>query len=646
MFHFYRTQILRAATLALLLMAHRPTWAEDRKPWLKEEHFQGAPAGMKLTSWGQSQFYKPPQDALLGPNTVRSIVQGEWEDHKTKPTRSARLEVRYYPRPGDAKKVFDHMMEDKGQRKSLASAMAHEGTRMISAVANEFRLDNLSYMTGLKTYMGLRIVRKGHYVIKIDSMGDSFAGDENFLAAFDALEQCAYGAVRKAGGTLEGDVVVRLEHFHPFADNIPENRQGGDIVATVTDAKGKPLAGRQVVFLVGAYDPLRKYLHLNTDPDGDADDNHEFLPPDVDPRNFRAATTDPNGHAVINYIHTLCSLYYGSLAEALTKVPKVRGTVRAVVLDKTLHEGWKNNKRCTTVGSASVRLEFTCIARVTGVGSLNTDVKPVPTVRIKRVRAGGPDIRDVPSAKPPVELQKGDEVRLRELDAVTIEWLSGYWMRAHSKNAFLKESEYASVTICPENAGVLRWLDSFVMSKETAFGVAGVGVAIGVGNPPAGTLYGAAAGVFYLVWAAAGEQLEPLSIELHSKIIVDFDEQLNVYTLEGSAKLRRSGNAAAIDVTAGHMATVPRAGRVPPPRPFTRAQLSPELAAFAKSLGASKPAPPPARDPAGPAGRSDPADPSDDSGSGLYVLVVIIIIAAVAALAAAIFVVIRKAQRA
>jgi hypothetical protein len=162
-------------------------------------------------------------------------------------------------------------------------------------------------------------------------------------------------------------------------------------------------------------------------------------------------------------------------------------------------------------------------------------------------------------------------------------------MRAHPKITWLKDHEFGSITICPENAGWWRAQSPTVHDHRTSAGVGLVGVAIGAKWTLLGTIYGVISVGFYTVWGEIESWTEPLIIEVHSEIILDPGEKLTFYTLEGEAMLRRVGQENGVTLPAGKMLAVRGEGDLGPPTDFSRSELPDELEVLAREVEAAEP---------------------------------------------------------
>lgn len=625
-----RIRILLSTAVLLVLVCHSLALADDRKPWFKKEHFKWSGVGMELTDWGGSQHYRAPRHAL-GPDTVWSLVRGQWEDNDRDPTKTGLLEIHYYPRSGDARKIFDYMMEARRMRSGLNKARTKEGTRMISGVSEDSRLDNINH-SALNGYTGLRVVLKGNYVIMIIGHG-KFSGDQKFLTVFDALEKCGYEAIVKAGGILEDNgVVLKLEHVHPFAANIPSGRQGGDVVATVSDDKGEPLVGGEVVFSCKPGSPLARILELShyhprTRTSAGIEHDTAYMPA-MDWSKVAVASLGSDGTAAINYLLD-GHLRYWDLAQAVARNGKFRGTLYAFLLDMPHAGAYLNKSVAKTIARASIPLEFTCIARITRIASLDPDQKPL--VRVKSDRPGFTGTRAVTPDMLPAELHVGDTILLDGNDFVDVEWLSGAKMEVRVKKDFLQLGQFAKFHIGHEDAGWYRQFDEWWHGRWAVVEIGAPGLIIGYFHTPAGAVHGTATLSFALFYSI-GQEWDPLLITPHSKILIDFGEQVTLYTLEGRAELRHPRDGSITAVATGEKTTVSSRGRtIATPSTFDRYELSEALADVATNLDTM----------AAEAGSAAGSTRAPRGGVSTW-LIVLIIILSVAVAGTIFFIVVRK----
>lgn len=639
----HRTRIVWVAAALPVLAIHCLARAGNRKPWFEKQMLECPPLGAKFESIHVRNFFQATHRNTGAKPGQWTQVQCEYFDDLRHTRKLAKMDLLYFVDRGAAKKAYDVYATKFAESVALQKERGPDPRfRVFGLLSAKRRCGKFLYDNVRKSHWGGRdILHKEHYFIHITAAGSGYS-DQSLSAAVDALERRAYRAIDLAGAPEER-VKLSLRHFHPLAEGIPEGRNPGDVVATITDEKGRlhSHGEDEVVFFFEPGEALARVFDL-THSHADAVEHH--ILPWLDWHNVvvkRTKWVRMTKEATFNYVLG-GNLDYWQLAEALAKGEKVRGTLHAVLLDKPhVRQPYDTTgTRAQVLARASVPLEFTCIAHVIAVGSTNMSVKPVPTVRLKGDRPGWSGIRDVPLDGLPMELQKGDEIHLREHDSVTILWLSGFWMKAQPKRAYLKDHDYGTVCICPENAGFLRWLQSVMLGKWTGLGVSGLGVAISWGfTNPVGMGFSAATGILYFLLAAAGETWDPLIVEMKSKVITDFGRDLTVYTLEGVAKLRRSKDEAAIHVPAGQKTTVSAEGVIAKPSAFQRSELSGELAALARDLETME-----ARRSAAPAptGTSPGGTPEAPTGSRATVPVVIGIAAGLAAIIAIVFIIVAR----
>ena len=635
-----------AATVLLVLAVHSLGWAVEEKPWFKKEHFKCPVPGMEMASWGGSQHYLTKRHPVLGPDTVWSIVQGWWEnkraDRTKEHTRTAGLEIRFYKKPGDARKIFNYHL-DHGPRRGLAQADQTPGLRRIRGLDDEGRFEFLRFDARNKMHWGDRILLRGRYFIKIHARGTTIGSDERLAAIADVLERCALAAIPKAGGTLEGDdIVLRLEYVHPFAPKIPPGRGTGDVIATVTDGKGLPVPGGEVVFFCKPGSPLAKVLepsHVEMASRNTSLVRHDttYIPA-LDWAKTIAAIPDENGRAVSKAL-LVDYLRYWDLAQAVAASGKFRGELQAVLLHIPHAAAERSKVPTRVIARASLPVEFTCIARISRIASLDPDHEP--KVRVQSNRPGATGTRAVTLDKLPAELHVGDTLLLDQDDFVDVEWISGAKMEVRVKNGFLEEGQFAKFHIGHKDAGWYRKFDEWWGGAWAVVEVGTPGVVIGYFHTPAGLVHGVGTITFAVFYSIGQGWKDPLIVTPHSQLLFDFDKQVTVYTLEGRADLRHPQTGAITAVAAGNKTTFSPQGQIAAPSAFQRPDLSGALAAMADSLETKAQT---ARTAAA-SGEGTYSSSRDRGGSaGIIVLLVILAVMIVAAVVA--FLILRKRRAA
>jgi hypothetical protein len=478
-------------------------------------------------------------------------------------------------------------------------------------------------------YSGTRRLIEGPYILTILA-GGTFASDEAFRAIFDEIERNAYATIRKAGGKLDAHALnLTIEHIHPFETDVSPDRRPGDILLTLTDADGRPLAHRDIVLHVTDDSPERPIFGLVPNPL--LQPAAAALPKDIDPDHWTRLTTDAQGRARMNYLKGPSVLYHWNLSLALDsqwhrgQTPLVKRTIEATVLNMPLAQAHRDGMVAAEEISESIVVEYDRIAHIYEVGTKSHADTPDPRVEVAhkyfadvhRIAAGVPE--------QPFPLRGEDEIRIYRDARVGIKWLNNLDMWVEAKRTHLQGHEYATITVCPTRPTILRWLDMKMDKNWVGLCFTGTGAYLSMASNPYATAIGGALGVVSFVWGKGSEQWDPLSIELKSHLVMSLGETSQAWTLEGEVTLdNRQGQA--IVLPAGQQAPIDAQGPRPP-EVFARDDLPADLLALlrAQEQGLER------TRRGGPAEGGTSRRPVGRAGSAVLVIVLLAVVLAVGA---------------
>lgn len=416
---------------------------------------------------------------------------------------------------------------------------------------------------------------------------------------------------------------VALEHEPPTFDaNVKDG--GGRIIATVRDARGKPVPNREVFVYVDRGETLHRVLRLGQRTKIEIQSGAgryqvlKDLFPTISFDNFWFGKTDAGGKLHLDYLHG--GLFFDALlnfsgenglARTLLRTGPVRGTVRAALLNKSISE--TEGDPPEIVSSTSMPVEFSCIARLTHIGS-TTGTEP--KVRIMRVdlETGGlisdakitRGARGVGKRNLPRELLPGDTILMDGDDVVHLEWIDGTRMVVMTKPGWLDDQSWrgwfkgtwlpdgekhpplAMLTICHRDLGWFRAVDKFIQDKVQAFFVGTVGcTVVGIKYSTPGAAASVATGSFVFGWGVGQDFQDPFLVQYRSTILVDTDvrtRQATLYTLEGTGEVANAGHPSPTAVTTGQKMTISGNGQLGTVGKFAHNDLHEGLRLLAKEL--------------------------------------------------------------
>ncbi len=607
-------------TAVLVLLLTGLTQAEDEHPTFKKEYFAEHIGEMTLGDAGVSYAFRM-NHPVLGPDTLMSRGKANWQKGNSfPPDQSATLGLDYLPESDDAQRLFAHMMTVWDVPGLTQKVRANPTQRLVNSEIRPDRGELIIHVRG-QGYTGTRRLIEGPYILTILA-GGRFSSDEAFRALFDEIESLAYAAIRKAGGKLEDQALnLSIEHIHPFETNVSPDRRPGDIIVTLTDAKGQPLAHRDIILHVPDDSPERPIFGFAPNPllrpAADA------LPKGVNRKNWTRLSTDAHGKARMNYLKGPSVLYHWNLSLTLDtqwhqgQTPLVKRTIEAVLLNVPLGEAYRDGMQAAGEVTESIVVSYDRIAQIYEVGTQSETNTPNPRVEVAHKYFA--DVQRMPAGvlDKPFPLRGEDEIRIYAHGRVAIRWLNNLDMWVAAKRSHLESNEYAIITICPTRPTILRWLDMKMDKNWVGLCFTGGGVYLSMASNPYATAIGGALGVVSFVWGKGSDVWDPLSIQLESHLAMSLGETTEAWTLEGRIMLdNRDGQAVALPAD---QKTLIDAQGPRPPTAFTREELPTDVLAFIEAHEQSlEKARLSAAD-----GRSARQRQSDGSGTTVIVIVVI-----------------------
>jgi hypothetical protein len=422
-------------------------------------------------------------------------------------------------------------------------------------------------------YTANRLIRyDDHYIITVDGEGRGFSDKDEIIQFANILEQHGRQVVAKKKGGLS------LQHFMPFdylkADGTDAIAPAGDLVATLTDGSGKPIAGKTVIFYVEPWETLPKVMR--TGPNTAAVKANLFSQDTVI---LGVDITDKQGKAVMNYLSpNLIDMpaFFKTMQEERTKWQengRIIGHISAAEVD--MEKG--------TVGQKStVFVEFKGIARIvriTGAGRSeqfkaailkeHPDSSEWGTGRVRVNRWVTPPYFNYTPVEEQYYLHAGDIIDIDGNTEVEIVWVTGDRAIARVPDII----HYQDAEVPSTHARVFLWTSSYdsgFSAPVTAldrikYAVLGFGVDKGLdvlvaSNPYAvGTKW---AGEFTIdIYQALSDEAslnQDLMVKIRVRSTVAIStagDDIRFYNIEGSPSLlNRSGST--IDLSDGQMTTI------------------------------------------------------------------------------------------
>ena len=571
---------------------------------------------------------------------------------------------------------------------SLCHPLYREGNAASGRVMRIFWSDYSAYGTWPE---GDYIVALPNALIEV-SGGQAWA-DYNYLATMlRGMEQMAEKLVPT---TASGKTLIQLVQYHPFAPKDP-SLQGGDIVATVTN-NGEPVVGAIVYLFINR--PLsddifkRNFTMPYTLGLAQGKESHFlFNSPayylgksDVYSAEYWNGVTNQYGMVTFSYqpeaVGGFLVLGFDGLAFDLAKngCKPVVGVVSGVVVDRELTDYAKSTSGPPpkVLASADVTLTFNFTARITKIiyrgpgdrpGNVTVKHPGVADTVVDMGKVGSFDAATRPAPELwGYPLYYGDKIVMRQYDEVIVQWLPGVTLGFKARDEWLSyKIDTAEVWIGTTDSGlhdsITVWANKWGLNAALGGIAAGTGwKALSVGIYAKPSLWATLVGLAPLAWQLGDWWKNPLVIEPHSQILINFDDNATIWTLEGTATVFSTGNQSNVDVTTNHSMQVAADGTFGKVTTFKQSDLSPGLASLAKdlqnsvTLAAATPAPsqapsgqlPAAGQPQVPFPTINPyGGAKSDSKMGEFLQVVLPIIALVSLVMAISFVVRRRRKTA
>ena len=419
---------------------------------------------------------------------------------------------------------------------------------------------------------------KTKVIMEVDVPGGIDNDDiEKAKNRFNAFTKCAHSITGWKNVPVLSEVKEEknnlvLRGYQPYFEPQEGNPwRAGDLVATLTDENGKRASGKLIYFYVKLDTNLGKVLeHRSADTlVDDADVFNYFISPTTGGSYIGHGYTNERGYASTNYISCFKPEKFSEIA--IKTDGTIKGKITAVVFNsKTKKIGQK----------ASTYIEIPSVARITNIKSLNKDDAMVRIVPVGS-KTGNLMQKVLPNQLP-YELLCGDVVLLDESDLIDIHWLTGIKMRIQPKIDFLKKNQLAKVHIEGKDAGWVRTMSSDFANPFLGLILGGSGFYVGTIHTVTGEIIGIPG--MFMIGLSIGEYIwEPLIIQFYSTILIDFDENATVYTVEGTGRLHNIKDYST-DVTTGHKMSVSPDGTFSQVTKFDRSELSDDLSYFLESI--------------------------------------------------------------
>ena len=380
----------------------------------------------------------------------------------------------------------------------------------------------------------------------------------------ESLKRTAMSIVDGRAPARKPDATITLEHWPPTTvTTTSQPKPGGvpgDLIATVTDAQGRGIAGRQVFLYVEPGANLEKAMILGT-----LTDPALWEVGSINWNNSLKGLTDNEGRLTTNYLTSgaIDGLHQApggglvpAFADTLNKDGKIEGRVTAVVLDRNYASGTGMSPPTSIVATATVPMEFTHVAVIRQVKSRDLAAPAKISVMSTDLLTGAEKGTDLVGPKDvPYDLKPGDVILLDRNDAIEMEWLSGIRWRVQTR-AKVVGDKFGTLTIGFRDAGWYHWIKETLTGKWAHGANIGGGVIGHIALGPKAWAKAVGHAVFALTWEASAAYNEAVMVEPMSSILFDAAEDMTFYTIEGTARLHSRRNAGTTDVTTGHMMAV------------------------------------------------------------------------------------------
>lgn len=466
---------------------------------------------------------------------------------------------------------------------------------------------------------------EGHYIVAlpnalIEVSGGQAWADYNYLATMlRGMGQMAEQLVPAA--STAGKTLIQLAQYHPFGPK-DASHQGGDIVATVTN-NGEPVVGAIVYLFMNR--PLsddifkRNFMMPYTLGLAHGRESHFlFNSPayylgksDVYSAEYWNGVTNQYGMVTFRYLQPesldgFILLGCDGLAFDLAKngCKPVVGVVSGVVVDRDLVDYAKGINASgpppKVLASADVTLTFNFTARIIKIiyrgpgdrpGNVTVKHPGVADTVVDMGKVGSFDAATRPAPELwGYPLYYGDKIVMRQYDEVIVQWLPGVTLGFKARDEWLSyKIDTAEVWIGTTDSGlhdsITVWANKWGLNAALGGIAAGTGWrALSVGIYAKPSLWATLVGLAPLAWQLGDWWKNPLVIEPHSQILINFDDNATIWTLEGTATVFSTGNQSNVDVTTNHSMQVAADGTFGKVTTFKQSDLSPGLASLAKDL--------------------------------------------------------------
>jgi hypothetical protein len=400
-------------------------------------------------------------------------------------------------------------------------------------------------------------VYRDNYLISIGCSGNAWGSDEKVLDAFNKVEQYARQVIDGFTGETRGSFV--LEHCSSFSDwKRGEPLGPGDLVATLKDKDGKGVSGKTVYFFKNSFDfdiesvltfPAHESLGFQP---GSTSESDLLMSKSTD---YATAVTDSGGRARWNYIANQAINY------------------DFLVFDKDPTVDYGSGEPAKIEYYAEVRVAFKGVAAITSRGTVNSKKESV-------IEVGASGQKNLVGQNLPYYVVPGEDIYFDSNSIVTVRWLNGMAMTFKIKEGFDKGGTIS-----------INYKDWVV---ETT--VSGVATATGLyltalGETAAGAFFGGPAvaiGIVGVILVYEGLQwaYDPILVEPHSTILIDANDDISVYTVEGVARLYNTAGDK-VEVAGGQTASMSPGGEFGPVSGFKESDLNGDLSLLNDTIAAA-----------------------------------------------------------
>jgi len=568
----------------IVLPPASPVTADDID-WPEFEKIDGQIDGYVLPLSGEPNVYgdRDP-DGYLHYNSTYRDGEDRW--------REIVLHISYYPNthsiyPGG----LPEMIERNGSYNHLGQG-GESGLKWLNENKNEpdfnlILLENRDpnrfsclYFRDNKSltipWIGHRMLAyRDNFIIAIEGEGNAWNSGDEFVKAFDMAEQYARDAIDRLKGGLT------LKYYDSITTAPGGDYTGGDLVAMLTNDKGRGVGGKEVFFFKGRYDlDDADFNEIMKFPESDMlsyDPGQYTLQFDDD---YFVDSTDASGFSQRlgegrwNFI-AAGAIDYQKLIEYLKTNDILEGTIFAVVFNK--------DPRVASSAGDLPRIEY--IQQVTislrGVAAI-VNRGMADSGKSSMIKVGPAGNQKVVGNDLPYYLGE-DSISFDANSIFTVRWLNGLEMTFKVKEDYGGAGDQ-TITINYKDAGWYQWFDqtfgnTFVEMVVTAAPTV-IAMAIG-GTTKAAALIGGpiSLGIAGVVFVYEGAQYlwDPVAAVPHSQILFDFGEEISAYTVEGIVQLYHAETGEMVEVAKDRAVTISPPGDFGEVVPFDKVDMSPDL---------------------------------------------------------------------